>query len=448
MAVHVIDALLTRDRQGSKEMREIFDEISTIQRWLDVEAALAKAQAKLGIIPEWAAQEISAKAKVEYLDLDKYKERFDRIFNPGVPFIQTFQEACSPEAREFIHVGFATQNIEDTALALQMKQALGVIRAKLESIQGHLVRIAAEHRDTVMAGRTHGQHGTPITFGFKVAAWVSEIRRHIARIDDLASHACVGLAGGPIGTLAFNGEIGLKVMELMMEDLGLAVPEIPVRTVGDHIAEFTFVLGMIGMTLHKIAREIYNLQRSEIDEVQEPFRKGRVGSSSMPHKRNPSMCMNIMRNGRLMAANVPLALEFMSQEHEGEGTVSETAAAFIPETCVLLGGSLNLMENVLSDLVIKPEHMKRNLELTHGMISSETLMKALSEKIGRGQAHHKVFELAMQAYQTQTPFHQVVKADPEVQRYLSAEEIDMSLDPAQGIGLAREFVDRILGSRG
>ena len=128
MAVHVIDALLTRDRQGSKEMREIFDEISTIQRWLDVEAALAKAQAKLGIIPEWAAQEISAKAKVEYLDLDKYKERFDRIFNPGVPFIQTFQEACSPEAREFIHVGFATQNIEDTALALQMKQALGVIR--------------------------------------------------------------------------------------------------------------------------------------------------------------------------------------------------------------------------------------------------------------------------------------------------------------------------------
>ena len=448
MAVHVIDALLTRDRQGSKEMRDVFDEMNTIQKWLDVEAALARAQAKLGIIPAWAAEEITNKAKVENLDMEKYKERFDSIFNPGVPFIHTFQEACSEETREFIHVGFATQNVEDTALALQIKDAIIIINAKLESILVYLTKIAKEHRDTVMAGRTHGQHGTPITFGFKVAVWISEIRRQLMRLRASKKQVCVGLAGGPIGTLAYNGEVGFKVMELMMADLELGVPEIPARTAGDHMAEFTCLLGMIGMTLHKIAREIYSLQRSEIDEVQEPFRSGRIGSSSMPHKRNPSMCMNIMRNGRLIASNVPLALEFMSQEHEGEGTNSEMTTAFIPESCVLLGGSLNLMESVLSDLVIKPESMKRNLNLTNGVLSSESLMKALGEKIGRQKAHHKVFELAMQAYKTGTPFNQVVQADEDVRRHFSETDVMALLDYAQGTGLAAEMVDRILGMKG
>lgn len=444
MAVHVIDALLTRDRQGSQEMRDIFDEQATIQRWLDVEAALARAQATCGIIPAWAAEEITAKAKLQNLDMKKYKERFDRIFNPGVPFVHTFQDACSEEAREYIHVGFATQNVGDTALALQIRDAIDLIHRKLTGIEARLVEIAREHKETVMAGRTHGQHGTPITFGFKVAVWVSEIRRHLVRLEAARKSACVGLAGGPIGTMAFTGPIGLKVAELMMEDLGLEVPEIHARTSGDHLAEFVSLLGMIGMTLHKIAREIYSLQRTEIDEVQEPFRKGRMGSSSMPQKKNPSMCMNIMRNGRLIAANVPLALEYMSQEHEGEGTNSEMITAVIPESCVLLGGSLNLMENVLSDLVIKPENMLRNLEQMNGMICAESLMKALSEKMGRQQAHQKTFELAMLAYNTGTPFKDVVQADEEVRRHLSVSEIEKALDYREGTGLAAEMVDRIL----
>src|SRR5687767_4885711 len=280
------DSFYLLDRYGSPAMRAIWDDRRMIQRWLDVEAALAAVEAELGLVPRSAAREIARKARVELLDLPAMKRDFDVTWNPVMPLVDAMRRALSPAAGRYVHWGATSKNIMDTGTALQIRVSYAVVLAELDALSNVLARLARRHRDTVMAGRTHGQHALPVTFGFKAAVWLDELLRQRERLLESRRRVLVGEFGGAIGTLAALGRKGLLVQKRLMRRLGLGVPLIPAKTAGDHFAEFFILLAMLSATLGKIAQNIYNLQQTEVDEVTE-FVDGKVGSSAMPHKLNP-----------------------------------------------------------------------------------------------------------------------------------------------------------------
>ena len=444
MASHVIDSVLFKDLFGSEEMRQVFSDESLVQRWLDVEAALARAEARLGIIPKEAADEITRKARVQYMDLAEIKRQIDATYHPIVPLIRVLQRACAGEAGEYIHWGATTQDIMDTAAILQLKEAHALISGGLREIAEVLRGLAAKHKDLVMMGRTHGQHALPITLGYKIAVWLSEVARHQERLEQCRGRVLVGQFAGAVGTLASLGERGLEVQRLMMEDLGLAVPLIAWHTARDGLAEFVGILGMVTATLGKVAKEVATLQRSEIGELEEPFAPGKVGSSTMPHKRNPMICEAVVAAAKIVRHNAPLALDAMGQEHERDMGPWQTEWEFIPETCILASGALRQMLMVLKGLVVRPDNMARNLDLLQGLPLSEAVMLRLAQKVGRQRAHDLVYDASMTAFSQNRPLRDVLLADPRLRSYLAAEDLDALLDPRAYTGLASHFVDRVL----
>src|SRR6185436_13639408 len=273
------DSFYLRDRYGSPAMRAIWDDRMMIQRWLDVEAALAAVEAELRLIPKAAAREIARKARVELLDLRAMKRDFDVTWNPVMPLVDALRKVLRPAAARYVHWGATSKNIMDTGTALQIRDSYAVVLAELDALSDVLARLARRHRDTVMAGRTHGQHALPVTFGFKAAVWLDELLRQRERLLESRRRVLVGEFGGAIGTLAALGRKGLQVQKRLMRRLGLGVPLIPAKTAGDHFAEFFILLAMLSATLGKIAQNIYNLQQTEVDEVTE-FVDGKVGSSA------------------------------------------------------------------------------------------------------------------------------------------------------------------------
>jgi adenylosuccinate lyase len=282
----VFDSFYFKDRFGSAAMRALWDDRATLQRWLDVEAALAEVEAELGLVPKGAAREISRRARIEDLDLGTMKRGFDRTWNPVVPLVDALRARLSPRAAGYVHWGATSKNIFDTGLALQVKDSYAVILDNVVAVTELLAGLAETHRGTVMAGRTHGQHALPVTFGFKAAVWLDEMLRAEERLREGRRRVLVGEFGGAVGTLASLGREGRRVQSGLMKRLGLGVASIPVKTAGDRLAEFVVHLGMLSATLGKVAQNIYNLQQTDIDEVTES-NEGKVGSSAMPHKQNP-----------------------------------------------------------------------------------------------------------------------------------------------------------------
>lgn len=441
----MIDSALFGDVYSTAELREIWSDRGTIQRWLDVEAALARAQGQLGIIPAEHAAEISRQARVDLLDLGAMKRELERTHHPIMPLIRAFQAVCEPAAGESIHWGATTQDILDTGLVLQLKATHAVVVRDLTAVHRRLAELARQYRDTVQAGRTHGQHALPITFGYKLAVWTAEAGRHLERLDQMAPRLLVGQVGGAVGTLASMGPEGRRLQELVCAELGLGVPEIAWHTARDRVAEVVCVYAMIAGTLAKIADEVIQLQRTEIGELEEPFHRGKVGSSTMPHKRNPSTCEHVVAMGRLVQAWVAPALAGMLAAHERDKRVGAAEQAFLPEVACVLGGMLHATRAVLAGLHVQPERMARNLAALSGLLLSESVMLALGRKIGRQQAHDLVYELAMDAVEGDRPFRDVLLGDPRVRAHLDAREVDALLDPGRYTGLAGEFVDRVAG---
>jgi len=444
MSVHMIDSALFKDLFGTEEMREIFSDENLLQKWLDVEAALARVEARLGIIPEEAAEEISRKALVKYLDIGKIKEQIDITGHPIVPVIRALQAACTGDAGEYIHWGATTQDIMDTGVVLQLKEAYNLILRDLGEIEEILINLAERYKSTPMVGRTHGQHALPITFGYKVAVWIGEVHRHIQRLEECKKRLLVGQFAGATGTLASLGEIGLEVQELLMEELGLGVPDIAWHASRDRFAEFISILSMISSTLAKIANEIAILQKTEIDELEEPFRPGKVGSSTMPHKRNPMICEGIVALSKIIRSDLLLAHEGMIQEQERDMRPWQAEWEYVPEVCVLAGAILHQSKYVLGNLVVKPKNMRRNLNFTNGLIMSEAVMLELAKKIGRQAAHELIYELAMRAFEQNISFKECLLNSPDVMEHLSEEKINSLLNPESYIGLSIEFVDRVI----
>ena len=443
MPASAFDSFYLKDRYGSPAMRAIWDDRSMIQRWLDVEAALAVVEAELGIIPKTAAREIARKARVERLDLRAMKRDFDASWNPVMPLVDALRRTLSPQSARWVHWGATSKNIMDTGTALQIRDTCAVVLAELDVLADVLAGLARRHRDTVMAGRTHGQHALPITFGYKCAVWLDEVMRQRGRLEASRARVLVGEFGGAVGTLAALGRPGLRVQARLMKRLGLGAPLIPTKTAGDRFAEFFLVLAMVSATLGKVAANIYNLQQTDVDEATE-FVEGKVGSSAMPHKLNPVASGSVVLLARLLRARVGPVLEYIHCEWEDDHRQGETAWSFAPEICLLLGAQLELLKRVLRTLVVKPDNMRRNLERSGGVVLSEAVMMALAGRIGRDHAHALVLSLSREALRRKAPFRDVVSGDPEVRRHLTPRRLAQALDYGSSLGLSGELVDDVI----
>ena len=445
MPSSAFDSFYLKDRFGSPAMRAIWEDRAMVQRWLDVEAALAVVQAETGLIPKSAAREIARRAKVDLLDLPVMKRDFDASWNPIVPLVDALRRIVRPATARWVHWGATSKNVMDTGTALQIRDSHAVVMAELDAIADVLADVAVRHRDTVMAGRTHGQHALPITFGFKAAVWLDEVIRQRERLLDCRPRVLVGEFGGAVGTLASLGRKGLLVQSRLMKRLGLGIPTVPAKTAGDRFAEFFLLLALLSATLGKIAQNVYNLQQTDVDEVTE-FVEGKIGSSAMPHKLNPVASGSVVLLGRLLRAHAGPVLDYVHAEWEDDHRQGETAWSFAPEVCLLLGAQLQLSIRLLRTLVVKPENMVRNLDRAGGGVLSEAVMMALAESVGRDRAHEHVLQLSRRALAAGVPFREAAAGDPELRRRVRPRRLAAALDYRHSLGLATHFVDRVLAA--
>ncbi len=444
MGTYVSDSRLFRDQFGTARMREIFSDETTVQKWLDVEAALALVQARLGIIPEEAARVIAGHARVELIDLDAMKREMDRTSHPIVPLLRAIKAVCPGDAGEWVHWGATTQDIMDTGTVLQVKDALDAIEGSLRDLLGAVCALAATHRDTVMAGRSHGQQALPITFGFKAAIWAAEIGRHLDRIAEMKPRVLVGQFSGAVGTLAALGQDGEAVQRGLFEALGLGNPAITWHTARDGMAELACTIAIMAGTLGKMAHEVYALQKTETAELEEPFSPGKVGSSTMPHKRNPPACETIAALARALRAIAPQAIEGVMAEHERDKIVLQSEREWTSRLFCMADAALAKSVFVMRGLTVRTGNMARNLDCLQGLLMSEPVMFALGARFGRQEAHEMVYEVCMEAFEAGRPLRAALLEHPRIGRELTADEIDRALDPRTYTGLAGAFVDKVL----
>jgi len=446
MAGHPIDYYVYGGSWGTDEGRKIFSEEQMIDRWLKIEAALAEAESEMGIIPEWAAKEISAKASVERIDLNLARAEQQKTRHSLVPVIRAFARACGEKAGEFVHYGPTTQDIIDTGNALALREVMDAVKRDLEAIEKRLVQITLEYADTPMAGRTHGQHALPITFGFKTASWLQEVRRHLDRLEEGRIRILVGELAGAVGSYASWGEQGRELERRTVARLGLGQSDIPWQSSRDRSAEAVLLLAMICSTLGKIAGEVYLLQKTEVDELAQGFEMGRVGSSTMPHKRNPETAEGIKGISRLVRYRAAGILEAMEGEHERDASTWKTEWVIIPEVSIYTLAALSKTRELLGALAVKRENMRANLDRTRGLILSERAMFVLGEHLGKQTAHEVVYEASMKAFETGKDLTTALAADSRARKVLTKEAIRKFMDPVTYTGLcaqlAREVASR------
>ena len=448
MSAYVGDSELFRDQFGTAEMREVFDDRMTVQKWLDTEVALARAEADLGIIPKSAANEIVAIGNAADYDLVALKAEMDRTQHPIVPLVRAMEAKCSPKAGGYIHWGATAQDITDTGLILQIKDAWSLITADLDALETNLIGLASAHRDTPMAGRTHGQQAQPVTFGYKVAIWITEVRRHRTRMEQCAGRLFMGQFSGAVGSMAAMGSQGPDVQEKMMEILGLSVPAICWHVARDTMAEAASVMAMVAGTMGKIAQEIFFMSKTELAELEEPMPEGKVGSSTMPHKRNPVICESVVALARTARGCVPQAFENLVAENERDKIGLQAEREYIARLHLHTHAAVKKMVVCTGGLTVKADNMRRNLDVTGGLMLSEAVMMALAPVLGRQEAHEIVYQAAQQAAVDRRPMKDALMAVSEITDNLSEADIDAVLDPAAYTGLCAQFVDWVLEGDG
>jgi len=430
-------------RYGTPEMLKIFEEENYFQKLLDVEAALAWAHAQVGNIPKEDAEKIMRMASTKYVKVSRIKEIEKEIKHDIMSLVRAFAEVCGSSGA-YIHLGITSYDAVDTAKALQLREAVEVISRKLDELELVLLRQADRYKQTIMIGRTHGQHALPITFGLKLSVWMREISRHIQRLRECKDRLIVGKMSGAVGTQAGLGPHALKIQELVMDKLGIKAAEVSTQIIQrDRHAELICILAMIASTLDKFATEIRELQRTEIGEVFEPFeRKKQVGSSTMPHKRNPELCERICGLAKIVRGLVIPALENIPTWHERDLTQSSSERFLIPEACILVDYMLHLMIGILSNLEVDEERMRRNIDLTQGRTMSEAVMMALTRKgTNRQEAYELIRRLAIQSISEKSSFKEVLMRNDRVASLLSEEEIEEALRPENYLGTSVKQVE-------
>lgn len=448
MPAHVIDSDFFKDLFGTPAMRQVWDDQTLLQKWLDYEAALARAQARLAMIPQAAANEITRQAIAVQMDTHAIKKGIDETVHPLVSMIWQLSQRCEGDAGRYVHWGATTQDVMDTAIVLQIRDALALFDDVTLRLISSMSVLSQTYRNTPIAGRTHGQQALPTTFGYKVAVWLAELLRHRERLQQVRVRVLTGEFGGAVGTLAGLNESDvdpLAVQQALMQELQLHTPPIAWHTSRDSIVEFASVVCMMAALMGRIAHEIIDLQKQEFGEVEEPFEMGKVGSSTMPQKRNPMLCESVLTLARLCREKASTAVDtLVYNEHERDWASFQMEWAYLPELCVMAHGALEIMSRVLGGLRVYPERMARNLHVTGGLLLAERVMFALGEQIGRQHAHDVVYECAMQAVETNQAFLHLLQDDARVTEHLSPAEIADLLDPTQYVGLAAVFVDRVV----
>ena len=425
-------------RYGTPEMLEVFQEETRIQKMLDVEAALAWAHCEVGNIPQKDAEKIARMASLRYVKLARVKAIESEIKHDVAALVRTLSDACGGSGA-YVHLGATSYDIVDTANALQLKEAVEIIEKRLACLRGVLQDKTGKYKSTVMMGRTHGQHALPITLGFKFAVWTCEVSRYLQRLHECKDRVLVGKMSGAVGTQAGLGEHAPEIQELVMKRLGIQAAEISTQIVQrDRYAELICLLAMVAASMENYATEIRELQRPEIGEVFEAFEaEKQVGSSTMPHKRNPETCERVCGLARIVRSLAAPSLENVVTWHERDLTQSSAERFIFPEACILTDYLVELMIEILSNLRVDENQMMKNIGLTQGRIMSECVMMTLTRKgASRQEAHELLRKLTLKSEGEKKTFKQVLLEDEFVRKKLTEKEIDEALDPKNYLGTA------------
>ncbi|WP_226068088.1 adenylosuccinate lyase [Dickeya zeae] len=443
MASHLIDFLLIGNNFGTPEMRAVWSEQNRLTRQVDVEIALALAEGELGVIPQDAADTIAAHADASALNIEEIAQDAVRMKHSLMPTITAIQKQCG-EAGEYIHYGVTTQDIVDTATVLQLRQAFDIVVRDTRLVAIELKRLAKKHQHTLMTGRTHGMQAMPTTFGFKLAVWLDEFVRHLQRLNEIRDRVLVGNINGAIGTYASFGELGPEIERHTLARLGLNTPNIGWQSARDRFSEYASVAVLISGTLGKIGNELYNLMRTEINEIEEPFSEGKIGSTTMPHKRNPAALEGLASLTAPLFKSAALIHESMKVEHERDAMSWRAEWIALPEINIYLSAQLQNALGILRGMSVNEKQMRANLDLQNGLLLSEKVMFEIGKLLGKQTAHHLVYECSMAAFEQNREFKALLLEHPVLSQHLTAETIDIWLDPANYVGSAPQKVDEVI----
>lgn len=446
MASTVFESAFFRDMFGTAPMRAVFSDASLVARYVEVEAALARAQGSLGVIPAQAAAEITRRAADFTADLERMKRETEVVGYPILPLVQQLAAHCG-EAGRYLHWGATTQDVMDNAVVLQLRDALALVEADVAALRDILAALAQRHRDTPMAGRTHLQQALPVTFGYKAAVWLSMFDRHAERLRQAAPRVLVGQFGGAAGTLASLGERGLEVRAALMRELRLGEASITWHVARDGLAEAVQLLGLVTGSLAKIATDVMLMMSTEYGEVAEPFVHGRGASSTMPQKRNPISSELILAAARIVRQQAGLMLDAMVQDFERATGPWHLEWAAIPEAFLASASALHQARFMLAGLEVDAQRMRGNLALTRGLIVAEAVMMGLAPYLGRQAAHDVVYDACRAVAANGGELVDALAARAEVSAHLDRARLEALLEPSNYLGAAGAMVDAVLGAR-
>jgi 3-carboxy-cis,cis-muconate cycloisomerase len=453
MAIGILDSAIFGDMFGTPAMRGVFSDDAFLARCVEVEAALARAQGRVGIIPAEAAEAIARAAEAlangrQSLDLARLKKETETVGYPILPLVRQLAEQAGETGR-YVHWGATTQDIMDTAVVLQIRAGLALIEQDLTAVRGHLAELARGYRDTPMAGRTHLQHALPVTFGYKAAVWLAALDRHADRLSELRPRVLLAQFGGAAGTLASLGSAGqgLETRTELARELALGDPSITWHVARDGIAETVQVLALLLGSLGKIAFDVMLMSATEFGEAAEPFVAGRGSSSTMPQKRNPISCELILAAAKVVRQQAGLVLDAMVADFERATGPWHVEWVALPEAFGYAAGALHQARFMLGGLIIDAGRMAKNLAMTHGLIVAEAVMMGLAPHVGRNEAHDLVYDACRVAIETDRPLLDVLLETPAVAGALDAEKLRTLTNPANYLGAAPAMVDRMLAGR-
>ena len=444
MRSHIVDSRFFKSGYATDEARAVFCDLRRLQRWMDVEVALAQTQAELDVIPKSAADELARHGSLNLLDQEVILEKLQASGHSLMPLIFAWQQVVSEPCGRYIHYGATTQDIQDTAQSLELKDVCSIIDRDHIAIINILAELSRQYRDLVTVGRTHGQHALPTTMGLKFAVWLDGMLHNSERFQQCKERLLVCQMFGGVGTMAGFGEHGLSIMSGVADRLGLSKARVAWHASRERVAEFIAVSTIMAGTLANIANEICQLSRDEIKEMEEPFHVGKIGSSTMPHKRNPELCEQVVVLARLIKSNSSLGFDGLINEHERDYRAVRMEWISVADTSMFLCKALDLMKKILTELNVYRKGVMRNVSVSAELISSESLMFLLGSKLGNQKAHALIYETAMKAHQEGRSLIDLLLDTDIVSKLFTRDELMLAAQPGKNVGLAAQLTETVI----